>query len=109
MLRFTAHSMTRTSERIFFAGRFFDLDMARYALRRTLRYVRGRRGSSTVACSLSIMPSGFSLASFSSEKSCGWRMFDGEHVASRIIVPRFPFTAGLSSLSSACSGSAWRS
>lgn len=48
MLRFTAHSMTRTSERIFLAGRFFAFAMARYALRKTLRYVRGRRGSSTM-------------------------------------------------------------
>ena len=31
-------------------------------------------------------------------------MFDGEHVASRIIEPRFPFADGFSSLLSACSG-----
>lgn len=103
-MRFTAHSRTRTSERILFAGRLFAFAIARYLLRSALRYVRVLRGSPASGWSLSIIESCFSRALFSSERSCGWRMFEGEHNASRIIVPRLPSGDGFPSLLPACSG-----
>ena len=91
-LRASASSSLRTRARILFAGRFFALAIPRYALRSTSLYVRGWRSpfSATWRWRASMISSVFSLASLSSEKSCGKRMSTGEQVASRISVPATP-------------------
>ena len=50
------------------------------------------------------MRSVFSRASFKSEKSCGKRIFEGEAVASKIIVPTFSPFSDASVLSFRCFG-----
>ncbi len=73
---------------IFLVLRFFAFASARYFFLAILRYMRGLENPYVLQKRM-IIVSSFSLASFSREKSCGYRILDGAQVASSIRVPLF--------------------
>ena len=91
-LRASASRSLRTRARILSAGRLLALAIPRCALRSASLHVRGWRSpfSATWRWRTSMIPSVFSLASSSSEKSCGKRMSTGGQAASRTSIPATP-------------------